>query len=125
MELSHKNGNDRVMGRSWAAAADATGSDCSVNNLTVINNEAFHSGVNGIDRAQKSVIWYKKIISKYQKSAPKHIFSSGLNLKCKKETFCSPLWIAPPKHKSQREANVILLQYHHQQEIATAPSRLL
>ena len=63
MELSHKNGNDRVMGRSWAAAADATGSDCSVNNLTVINNEAFHSGVcvNGIDRAQKSVIWSKKI----------------------------------------------------------------
>ena len=61
MELSHKNGNDRVMGRSWAAAADATGSDCSVNNLTVINNEAFHSGVNSIDRAQKSVIWSKKI----------------------------------------------------------------
>ena len=60
MELSHKNGNDRVMGRSWAAAADATGSDCSVNNLTVINNEAFHSGVNGIDRAQKSVFWSKK-----------------------------------------------------------------
>ena len=54
MELSHKNGNDRVMGRSWAAAADATGSDCSVNNLTVINNEAFHSGVY---RAQKSVVW--------------------------------------------------------------------
>ena len=62
MELSHKNGNDRVMGRSWAAAADATGSDCSVNNLTVINNEAFHSGVcvNGIARAQKSVVWSKK-----------------------------------------------------------------
>ena len=64
MELSHKNGNDRVMGRSWAAAADATGSDCSVNNLTVINNEAFHSAVcvngNGIDKAQKSVVWSKK-----------------------------------------------------------------
>ena len=59
MELSHKNGNDRVMGRSWAAAADATGSDCSVNNLTVINNEAFHSGVCkcciNFGRAQKSV----------------------------------------------------------------------
>ena len=61
MELSHKNGNDRVMGRSWAAAADATGSDCSVNNLTVINNEAFHSGVcKWLDRAQKSVVWSKK-----------------------------------------------------------------
>ena len=63
MELSHKNGNDRVMGRSWAAAADATGSDCSVNNLTVINNEAFPQwcvSVNGIDRAQKSVVWCKK-----------------------------------------------------------------
>ena len=125
MELSHKNGNDRVMGRSWAAAADATGSDCSVNNLTVINNEAFHSGVNGIDRAQKSVVWSREKKSKSQKSTQKHIFGSGLNLKFKKETFCSPLWIAQPKHKSQREANVILLQYHHQQEIATAPSRLL
>ena len=48
MELSHKNGNDRVMGRtrSAAAAEQMQLADCSVNNLTVINNGAgaFHSG---------------------------------------------------------------------------------
>ena len=43
------------VGLGWLQQMQLT--DCSVNNLTVINNEAFHSGVcvNGIDKAQKSV----------------------------------------------------------------------